>query len=159
MTVSLPACLQHVVDVYGLVQLRHTPRAEAITEVARKRRVDPQTIRSACTRSLGITTAKLDELLLPENCSAFCTLLVRRFPSYQKEIEACFAQADSNHHRAPDDPGHVLRPLFPHEQETLLRMLLLEDVRSTLTTWTERRDVPEDVKRGMADIVMRLNAV
>lgn len=94
MMANLPAGLQHVLEVYRLVRMSHHSRAKAVNEVARKHRIDPQTIRSACTRSLGIATADLDDFLLPENSKDFCSYLVRRFPPQQKEIEEYFQELD-----------------------------------------------------------------
>jgi hypothetical protein len=85
MTMSFPTGLQHVIEVYRLVRRSHRSRVKVVNEVDRTRRVDPQTVTSACTRSLGIGTDGLDEFLLPENSEAFCEHLVRRFPSYQRK--------------------------------------------------------------------------
>lgn len=92
MTMNIPIGLQHVIEVYRLVRMSHQSRTKAVNEVARKRCVDPQTIRMACTRNLGIATADFDDFLLPENYEEFCAHLVRRFPPYQKKIEAFFRE-------------------------------------------------------------------
>lgn len=68
---ELPIGLHHVLQVYRLVRTSRYDRLSAAKEVARQRRVDPQTISSACTRSLGLTTAMLEELLHPRNSSRF----------------------------------------------------------------------------------------
>ena len=52
MTMNLPTGLQHVMEVYRLVRRSHRSRIKAVNEVARTRRIDPQTVTSAYTRSL-----------------------------------------------------------------------------------------------------------
>jgi len=82
---QLPAGLHHVLQVYRLVRRSRYDRLSAIKEVARHRRVDPQTIASACTRSLGINTEELEDLLHPHNAKRFREHVVRRFPSHQSD--------------------------------------------------------------------------
>lgn len=52
MTMNLPTGLQHVMEVHRLVRRSHRSRVKAVNEVARTRRIDPQTVTSAYTRSL-----------------------------------------------------------------------------------------------------------
>lgn len=121
-----------------------------MNEVARKHRIDPQTIRSACTRSLGIATADLDDFLLPENSDEFCGHLVRRFPPYQKEIEAFFGELDGKDIGSRSDPAAAIRTLFPDEKRDLMLLLLLDSIRKKLSVWLSRHDVPEDLSNEMA---------
>jgi len=44
MTISFPSGLQHVMEVCRLVCQSHRSRIKAVNEVARTRRVDPQTV-------------------------------------------------------------------------------------------------------------------
>ena len=83
MASDLPAGLEHVLEVYRLVRQSHFDRLPAIREVARKRRVDFQTVSSACTRSLGINTEEFEEFLDRRNSASFREHLIRRFPDYQ----------------------------------------------------------------------------
>ena len=122
-----------------------------MNEVASKRRIDPQTIRSACTRSLGIATADLDDFILPENSEEFCGLLMKRFPPYQREIESFFGELNGKDLGSHDDPAAVIRTLFPDEKKDLLRLLLLDNIRRKLSDWSNRHDIPEDLRREMAD--------
>lgn len=151
MIANLPAGLQHVLEVYRLVRVSHHSRGKAVNEVARKHRIDPQTIRSACTRSLGIATADLDDFLLPENSEEFCGYLVRRFPPYQKQIEAFFGELYGKDIGSYDDPAAVIRTLFPDEKKDLVRLLLLDSIRKKLSVWSNRHDVPEDLRQEMAN--------
>ena len=120
-----------------------------MNEVAGKHRIDPQTIRSACTRSLEIATADLDDFLLPENSEEFCGHLVRRFPPYQKQIEAFFGEINKKDIGSNDDPAALVRTLFPDEKKDLVRLLMLDIIRKKLSGWSNRDDVPEDLRQEM----------
>lgn len=144
---NLPTGLQHVMEAYRLVRRFHRSRIKAVNEVARTRRVNPQTVTSACARSLGIGTDEFDEFLRSENSEAFCERLVRRFPPYQREIEAIFAELDGKNDQAPDDPLGAIRALFPDEKKDLLRLLLLHNISKRLSAWSERHDIPEDIRQ------------
>lgn len=157
MTMNFPTGLQHVMEVYRLVRRFNRSRIKAVNEVARTRRVDPQTVTSACTRSLGIGTDDLDKFLLQENSEAFCEHLVRRFPPYQKEIEAVFAELDGRKDRTIDDPLGMIRALFPDEKKDLFRLLLLHDVRKRFSAWSERHDIPEDIRREMSEMKKQID--
>ena len=63
MSDELPAGLHHVLKVYRLVRQSRYDRLSAVREVAREGRVDSQVISPACTRSLGLTTDELEDLL------------------------------------------------------------------------------------------------
>jgi hypothetical protein len=144
-------------EVYRLVRRSRLSRIKAVNEVARTRRVDPQTITSVCTRSLGLGTNDLDEFLLPENSAAFCEHLVRRFPPYQKEIEAFFANIDGKKDPTVDDPLGAIRTLFPDEKKDLLRLLLLHNISKSFVSWLKRDDIPEDIRREIADIQKQID--
>jgi len=152
MTISFPTGLQHIMEVYRLVRRSHRSRIKAVNEVAH-----PQTVTSACTRSLGIGTDDLDEFLLPENSEVFCEHLVRRFPSYQKEIEAFSAELDGKKSRILDDPLGEIRALFPDEKKDLLRLLLLHDIRKRFFVWSERRNIPDDIRREILEIQKQID--
>lgn len=157
MMVNLPTGLQHVIEVYRLVRMSQQSRVKAVNEVARKHRIDPQTIRSACTRSLGISTADLDEFLLSENSEDFCAHLVRWFPQYQKEIEAFFGELDGKGTSTLEDPARVVRTLFPDEKKDLVRLLFLDNIRKRLSVWSERPDIPEDVRQEITDVKKQID--
>ena len=154
---NFPTGLQHVMEVYRLVRRSHRSRIKAVNEVARTRRVDPQTVASACTRSLGIGTDEFDEFLRSENSEAFCEHLIRRFPPYQKEIETVFAELDGKKKRTIDDQLGMIRALFPDEKKDLLRLLSLHDVRKKFSAWSERHDIPEDIRREMSEMQKQID--
>lgn len=95
MAIELPAGLDHVLQVYLLVRSSAYDRRSAVREVARQRHVDPQTISSACTRSLLLNTDEFDDLLHPQHAQQFREHLVRRFPTYRSEISEFLATIDS----------------------------------------------------------------
>jgi hypothetical protein len=157
MTMSIPTGLQHVTEVYRLVRRSHRSRIKAVNEVARACRIDPQAATSTHTRSLGIGTDDLNEYLLPEDSKAFREHLVRRFPPYQKEIEVFFAELDGKKSRILDDPLGKTRALFPDEMKDPLRLLLLRGIRKRFTAWSERHDIPEDVRREMSEMQKQID--
>jgi len=156
MDTTFPTGLRHVLEVYRHARVSHRSRVNAIKEVSRSRRVDPQTVTSACTRSLGINTDELDDFLLPGNAKAFCQHLVRRFPPYQKEIERFFSQIEGKQDEPDDDQLAFVRALFPDEKKDLIRLLLLHDVRTQLSRWSERDDIPDEIKSEMLEMTKRI---
>ena len=157
MNSNLPEGIRHALEVCRLVRLSHRTRISAIKEVARSRRIDHQTVLSACTRSIGINTTKLDEFLLVKNSDKFCQHLVQRFPLYQKDIEPFFRQLEGDDSESNDDPTRIVRTLFPDEKKDLLRLLLLHEVRKQLILWSDRDDIPENLKHEMIEIKKRID--
>lgn len=148
MNINIPIGLKHILEVYRLVKESSISRLDAIKLIAQKHRIDPQTVRSACTRSLGISAKKLDKLLLEENIDNFEGLLVRRFPSYQNQIELFFREIKSESGKVDeDDPNRFIKPLFPEEITNLSAFLTLKDIRNKCLEWVNRADVPNDVKK------------
>lgn len=153
MSSELPAGLHHVLQVYRLVRRSRCNRLSAVKEVARQRRVDPQTISSACTRSLGINTDRLEDLLHPRNAKGFRDHLVRRFPSHKQQISEFLAAVDpaaseSEHGRAE----RILKTLFPDEKRHVLESVLLGHIQGKLAEWAGRTDIPEEVRAEMLDL-------
>lgn len=152
MNSNIPDGLRHILEVCRLVRLSHRTRISAINEVASIRRIDPQTVRSACTRSIGIKVAQLDNFLLKKNFSYFRDHLVKRFPSYQQDVETFFKQLEGDTSISATDPASFIRTLFPDEKKDLVRLLLLHEVRKQLLIWSERADLPADVKNKMVEM-------
>lgn len=160
MTSNLPIGLQHVLQVYRLVRRSRYDRLSAIKEVARQRRVDPQTISSACTRSLGLTTPTLEELLHPRNAARFREHLIRRFPAHQSQISEFLAAVDPAASEA--DLGRadgILEPLFPEEKRQVLESVLLQHIQDKLAEWSGRPDVPEEIRQEMRALSKEKGAV
>lgn len=154
---NIPSGLQQVMELYRLVRVSHRSRINAVKEIAKTRRRDPQTVTSACTRSLGIDTVELENFLLPKNAGAFCEHLVRRFPANQKEIETFFNQIEGKKDVSAEDPAGVVRTLFPNERKDLLRSLLLKNIGKRFVAWSVREDIPEDVRREMSEIKKQID--
>jgi hypothetical protein len=145
---NIPIGLKHVLEVYRLVKESSISRLDAIKLIAQKHRIDQQTVRSACTRSLGISAKKLDKLLLEENIDNFEGLLVRRFPSYQNQIELFFREIKGESGKVgEDDPNRFIKPLFPKEITNLSAFLMLKDIRNKCLEWANRSDMPDDIKK------------
>ena len=156
---NIPSGLQHVIELYRLVRVSNRSRINAIKEISKNQRIDPQTVSSACTRSLQITTAHLDYFLLPKNEAMFCEHLVKRFPSYQKEIETFFNQIVCNGDVGAGDPSRVIRTLFPKERNDLLQSLLLQNISKKIAAWSVRDDIPADIISAMLDIKKQIDAI
>lgn len=156
MASDLPAGLEHVLEVYRLVRQSHFERLPAIREVARKRRVDFQTVSSACTRSLGINTEEFEEFLDQRNSASFREHLIRRFPDYQSEISKFFIAMSSSPVVTDDSEAErLLEPLFPDEKQQVIDSLLLDYIRRKLSEWAERSDIPKDVRDEMRRLSKR----
>jgi len=137
---NLPIGLRHVLEVYRLVRKSGWPRNKAINEVAIKQRIDPQTVRSACTRSLGIKIKDFQYYLLPQNAESFKDLLIKRFPAFQNEVEIFFDDILEREMVDKNDPIRHLRTLFPEEQMDILKSVLLNDIQNKFQAWTERKE-------------------
>lgn len=150
MAYTLPSSLKHILEVYRLIQQARHSRIEAINEVAMKERIDPQTVRSSCTRSIGINISVFDDFVLVENVASFESHLIKRFPNYQDDIENFF---DDITGRQPeikgDDPVPMLKALFPEEKRNLLKSVLLDKMREDFHTWVQRPDIPDDMKQDL----------
>jgi hypothetical protein len=48
---------------------------------------------------------------------------------------------------SPDDPLGAITALFPDEKKDLLRLLLLHNISKRLSAWSERHDIPEDIRQ------------
>jgi hypothetical protein len=154
---NIPTGLKNVLEVYRLVRRSRCPRIKAVKEVARVRRIDPQTVISACTRSLGIGTADFDDFLTPKNSETFCELLIQRFPPYQKYIESFFQELDGKKDNRIEEPLGMIRTLFPNEKKDLLRLLLLNNVGKKLEIWSKCSGMPEDVRKEMVEIKKQID--
>jgi hypothetical protein len=155
---NIPSGLQQVMELYRFVRVSHRSRINAVKEIAKTRRVDPQTVTSACTRSLGIDTDELDNFLLPKNTEAFCEHLVRRFPPYQREIETFFNKVEGKKDLSAEDPAGVVRTLFPKEKKDVFRMLLLQKIGKVFVAWSVREDIPEEIRHEMSEIKKQIDA-
>ena len=143
----IPATLSQILEVYTLVRQFHYERIDAIKNVARKHRVDPQTVRSACTRSIGINIAEFDNLLRQEKSHMLQEMLIQRFPDNQSQLEQFFGDVNRLHEiENPDRISKLVRQLLPDEKKLLLLRVRLKQLISTIKLWEKRTDIPQDVK-------------
>ena len=142
----LPKALKYVLMVYRLIRMERFPRIEAIKKIALKERIDPQTVSSACTKSLGIKMADFDDFVLDRNTKSFEEYLIKRFPDYQDEIERFFDEiAGQQQETQEDDLIRRLKALFPEEKRDLLKSVLLNKIKEDFLGWISRKDIPDDV--------------
>ena len=150
MAYALPSGLKQVLEVYRLIRMSRYSRIEAINEVAMKQRIDPQTVRSSCTRSLGINMRKFEDFVLPEKSDFFEDYLIKRFPDYQDEIENFFDDITGRQPKVKgDDPIRRLKALFPEEQRNLLKSVLLDEMMDNFRTWINRKNIPDDIRQQL----------
>jgi len=157
MTANLPIGLQHTLEVVRLVHKSRMHRLAAVKQIAKKHRIDPQTVSSACTRSLGLSTRAFDEFLERESAEAFCQHLVRRFPQHQDSIEAFFATVVG---RPPassvKDPTRIVKTLFPEERKQVHDVLLLREALDSVERWLNRDDLPVDFRQELQELHAKL---
>ena len=155
----IPATLSQILEVYTLVRQFNYERLDAIKNVARKHRVDPQTIRSACTRSIGINIAEFDDLLLQEKSHMFQEMLIQRFPYNQCQLEQFFGDINRLHEiDNPDRISKIVRQLLPEEKKLLLFRVRLEQLISTIKQWGNRTDIPQDVKSQLSKWIEKVKS-
>lgn len=152
---NLPKGLRHIIEVYRLVRQSNYTRIEAIKEVSRIRRITSRSVTSACTRDIQITSEELDDFLVPENAKIFCQHLIRRYPTFQKDIEEFINSFDKDRTEIKEDP-FGLKTLFPEEKVNLLRGALLKVVVSKLARWLIRNDLPIDIKTEIEELKKQL---
>ena len=149
MTHSLPAGLKHILEVYRLIRGENYSRIEATNKVAMEERIDPQSVRTSYTRSIGINTNRFDCLVSAENAVLLEDHLIKRFPSYQDDIEIFFDDIIGRKQEIKkDNPLRKLKALFPEEQRDLLKSVLLDKMQEDFLVWLQRPDIPADIKQA-----------
>lgn len=140
-----PTGLRQVLNVYRIVS-QGGELPDAFDAVAEQRGVTPNTIRSACTRNLCLTTAEFQELSRPENAELFRDFIIARFPLLRLPLE-------SELHRLEEksEPGTVRsgspRPLLGKSY-----------MLSRLNQWTNHPGLPKDLKSDMLEMIDRLES-
>ena len=157
MPMNCPAGLQHVLEVVRLIHKSRMTRLDAVKHIAEKLRIEPQTVSSACTRSLGLSTRAFDEFLERDSTEALCQHLVRRFPQEQDLIEKFFANVvDGPLASSSEDATRILKTLFPEEKKHLRDALLLSEVLECLERWLNRNDLSQNLQREIRDLREKL---
>lgn len=147
---KLPKALEHVLKVYRLIRMERFDRIKAIKKIALKERIDPQSVSSACTRSLGIKMADFDVFVLDKNTDSFEEHLIKRFPDYQDEIERFFDEILGRQHETQEE-DHIrrLKAFFPEENRDLLKTVLLDKMQEDFLGWISRKDIPDDIREQL----------
>ncbi len=157
MPMNLPIGLQHVLEVVRLVHKNRMNRLAAAKQIAKKHRIDLQTVSSACTRSLGLSTRAFDEFLELDSVEALCQHLVRRFPQEQDSIEDFFANIVGGLPASSrEDPTRIVKTLFPEEKKHVRDALLLREVQECLDRWLNRNNLSRELQSEMRDLREKL---
>ena len=97
-------------------------------------------------RDVGINgITELDYLFESENTSEFRTHLVRRFPTYQNDINEFFNALGDPGARV-DSASDKLETLFDDERKNLLNRLMIQVLKDKFNEWENRSDIPTDVQ-------------
>ena len=143
--------LRHILEVYRQVRQFGSARIDAAKMVAKKHRVSQQTVMSSCTRDVGIQGAtELDYLLEPENTTELRTLLVQRFPAYQKDINDIFKAFDDSG-EPTDSASKKIETLFEDERKNLLNELIIKVFKDKFIEWETRSDIPSDMREQIQE--------
>jgi hypothetical protein len=81
-----PAALQQILWVTYLVRKNGRPRPDATVDVAKTLHVAPQTVLDKYCRQLGLTAMRFDLLLRDPRLTELRSLLLQKFPEYDKTI-------------------------------------------------------------------------
>jgi len=90
---QIPVGLKHMLSLVRLTCRDGRERSAAVRHIAKMERIDPQSVMSACTRSIGINTSQLDQFFKRDSAKEFCLHLVQRYPGYCDYIESFFDEA------------------------------------------------------------------
>ena len=143
--------LRHILEVYRQVRQFGSSRIDAAKIVAKKHRVSQQSVMSACTRDAGIkNAAELDYLIEPENASEFRSLLIKRYPPYQKGISEFF-KAFGEPGESTDSATAKLETFFDDERKNLLNQLMIQVFKDKFIEWENRGDIPSDVRKQIQE--------
>jgi hypothetical protein len=150
---NISVTLSQILEVYTLVRKFKYDRLEAFKRVAKKYRIDQQTVRSACTRGIGINTSEFDEMLSQNSEKEFETILIRRFPEYQDNIGEFFADiAKTIDYETPDKLSKLIKQILPEEKKYLIAKFYIMKISERFKQWENRTDIPDDVKTDMKSL-------
>lgn len=150
---AVDAGLRQMLEVYRLVRESKLRRVEAAKRVAQRHRVTLQTVMSSCTRNVGIRTDEFDNFLEPQNTSDFRDFLVKRFPTYQDDINGFFKAFEPSEasKRFPNEATKKIQTMFDDERKNLLNLLLIGSFKDRFSEWVIREDIPSDVRQQIRE--------
>ncbi len=88
---SVPAALQHILEVFHLILKCGYTRSEATQRVAKRRNLTPQTIIDKYCRQLNKKAYEIDRMLAT-NLPELKSILISRFPMHSSIIASVFNQ-------------------------------------------------------------------
>jgi hypothetical protein len=142
--------LRYVLEIYRQIRQSGSSRIDASKTVAKKNRISQQTVMSACTRDVGIrNTAQFDVLIEPKNISEFRSVLVKRYPASQEEIDHFF-MAFGIKGESTDQVTSKIETLFDDERRSLRNELMIREIRKRFAEWQARSDIPPDVRKQIS---------
>lgn len=148
---NIPSGLRHIMEVYRVVNKTDYSYTGAFKIVATKARITEASVRSACTRDIGINTTELDLFLDPLNAEAFKNHLFKRYPSQTQFIDRFINDVLGKNENELDDTTRTLRSLFDDEKENILSKIRLLKMLEQCSEWISRDDVPDDIKVKMQE--------
>jgi hypothetical protein len=150
---NIPVGLRHVLDVYRLVNQSKYSYTEAFKRVATKSRITEASVRSSCTRDIGINTEELEMFLDPNNAEHFKLHLSKRFPHYQDSVREFINGILGKNEDMADELTKVIGTLFDDEKKNLITGVLLKSILENIEKWILREDIPNDVRVQMQDLL------
>lgn len=143
---NLPKGLKYIFEVYRLVRYENYTRKQAVNKIAtRHEKINPSTVRAACTREICIGTDRLDLYMKPGHEASFKDFLLNRFPQYENEIEEFFTYNFELKYSQKIDTRLRKASMYPSELLNELKRKLLIELQKSLDLWIDR-DVPNDIK-------------
>ena len=149
--------LKHVLEVFRLVRQKYYSRIDAAKEVGKTNRITYETVIASCTRGLNISTDDFDYFLESVNTAEFHNFLIKRFPSYQDQVDDFFSsfiqQADKSE---TNDSTKIVKTLFEEEKKSLFNQLILNSFKDKFQEWSLRGDIPTDVREQLKDWLKKI---
>lgn len=140
-----PTGLGQVLDTYAHIRYGK-PMSRAFEAVAGKRRVTPPTIRSACTRNLGLSSAEFEALASPGHERDFRRLMVSRYPLLSRPIDEFL-------NSLPAPAGAVAEEPAPYGQPA---QVTGQDVAEILIQWSVNPEIPLGIRSQMRQLANAL---
>jgi hypothetical protein len=133
-----PTGLGQVLDTYAHIR-GGLSTCRAFEAVARRRRVTPPTIRSACTRNLGLTSQDFHMLTRPEHEPHFRRFILSRFPLLAEPIGRFLDGLPPDGQLVADEPAPYGKPGTAPAPRVV----------KMLTKWSNHPGVPAQIKAEM----------
>lgn len=140
-----PTGLGQVLDAYALIH-SGAPMSRAFQAAASRRRVTPSTIRSACTRNLGLSSAEFQALASPGRERDFRRFMVSRYPLLSRQIGEFLDSLPIHAHAVAEEPAAYGQPA----------RVCAQDVADVLIQWSANQDIPPHIRTQMQQLASTL---